>query len=238
VRILLPFSTAFAEDRKMNASDVMVRDVVTIRPDDEISTAVRLLADHDISACYVLGVLSEADLLHREEDGTLKHRAWWVEAITPAHTLALDYAKSHGQIVADVMSDRLISASEDTPLSELANILEKNRIKRVPILKDGKLAGIVSRANLIQALASAPPIAAKDPLADRGIRSAILARLADQSWTDFGERNIVVSDGVVHLWGLVGSPEEHKALLAVAEGIPGVRRISDEMIASYSGVPG
>jgi CBS domain-containing protein len=223
----------------------MVRDVVTIGPDDDISTAVRLLTDHDISALpvvdgngHVLGILSEADLLHREEDGTVKQRAWWVEAITPASTLALDYAKSHGKKVAEVMSDRVISASEDTPLSELANILEKNRIKRVPILKDGKLVGIVSRANLLQALASTPSIAAKDPITDRGIRAAILARLADQSWTDFGERNIVVSDGVVHLWGLVGSPEEHKALLALTEDIPGVRQISDEMIASYSVAPG
>jgi CBS domain-containing protein len=224
----------------MNASDVMVRDVVTIGPEDEISTAVRLLVDHDISALpvvdadrHVLGILSEGDLLHREEDGTLKQRRWWVEAVTPASTLALDYAKSHGRKVAEVMSDRVISASEDTPLSELANILEKNRIKRVPILKDGKLVGIVSRANLIQALASTPPAAAKDPVTDRSIRAVIITRLAAQSWTGFGERNIVVSDGVVHLWGLIGSPEERKALLALAEDVPGVRQISDEMIASY-----
>jgi CBS domain-containing protein len=227
----------------MDASDVMVRKVVTIGPDDDIAAAVRLLVDHDVSALpvvdaenHVLGVLSEGDLLHREEDGTLKRRPWWVEALTPSSALALDYAKSHGRRVAEVMSAKVISASEDTPLWELANILEKNRIKRVPILKDGKLVGIVSRSNLIQALASAeaglePP--AKDAAADRDIRNAILARLADQPWTDFGERNIVVSDKVVHLWGLVGSPEEHKALLALAEGIPGVRKISDEMIASY-----
>ena len=227
----------------MNASDVMVRKVVTIGPDDDVAAAVRLLVDHDISALpvvdadnRVLGVLSEGDLLHREEDGTLRRRPWWVEALTPSGTLALDYAKSHGRRVAEVMSDKVVSASEDTPLSEIANILEKNRIKRVPILKDGKLVGIVSRSNLIQALASAeagfqPP--AKDAAADRDIRNAILTQLADQPWTDFGERNIVVSDRVVHLWGLVGSPEEHKALLALAEATPGVRKISDEMIASY-----
>ncbi len=225
----------------MNASDVMVRNVVTIGPDDDVAAAVRLLVDHDISALpvidadnHVLGVLSEGDLLHREEDGTLKRRPCWVEAITPS--LAMDYAKSHGCRVAEVMSSEVISASEETPLSEIANILEKHRIKRVPILKDGKLVGIVSRSNLIQALASAeagfqPP--AKDAAADRDIRNAILAQLADQPWTDFGERNIVVSSGVVHVWGLVGSPEEHKALLALAEGVPGVRKISDEMIASY-----
>jgi CBS domain-containing protein len=226
----------------MNASDVMVRNVMTIGPDDDVATAVRLLVDHDISALpvvdaekHVLGVLSESDLLHRQEDGTLKRRPWWVEAITPSSTLAMDYAKSHGCRVAEVMASKVISASEETPLSEIANILEKQRIKRVPILKDGKLVGIVSRYNLMQALASteAAEQAPKDVVADRNIRNVILARLADQPWTDFGERNIVVSSGVVHVWGLVGSPEEHKALLALAEGVPGVRKISDEMIASY-----
>jgi CBS domain-containing protein len=224
----------------MNASDVMVCDVVTVGPEDAVSKAVQLLVDHDISALpvvdgerRVIGILSEADLLHREKIGTEKHRTWWLEAVTPPSLLALDYAKSHGRRVAELMSEDIISANEDTPLSELANILEKHRIKRVPILKDGKLVGIVSRSNLIQALASAPSKSEKDQLTDREIRSVILARLGEQSWTDFGERNIVVSNGVVHLWGLVGSPEEHKALLALAESVEGVREVSDEMIASY-----
>jgi CBS-domain-containing membrane protein len=145
--------------------------------------------DHDISALpvvdsdrRVIGILSEADLLHRERIGTEKHRAWWIEAVTPPSMLALDYAKSHGRRVAELMSEDIISANEDTPLSKLANILEKHRIKQVPILKDGKLVGI-SRSNLIQALASAPPKSEKDQLTDRGIRSVILARLGEQSWT-------------------------------------------------------
>jgi CBS-domain-containing membrane protein len=198
------------------------------------------MVDHDISALpvvdndrRVIGVLSEADLIHREKIGTEKHRAWWLEAVLPASVLALDYAKSHGRKVSELMSDNVISAAEDTTLSEIANILEKYRIKRVPILKDGKLIGIVSRANLIQALASAPPKVEGDQVADLGIRAAILARLAEQSWTGFGERNVVVTNGVVHLWGLVSSPGEHKALLALAESVPGVREVSDEMIPSY-----
>jgi CBS-domain-containing membrane protein len=224
----------------MNASDVMVHDVVTIGPDEPVSKAVQLMVDHDISALpvvdddrRVIGVLSEADLIHREKIGTEKHRAWWLEAIMPASVLALDYAKSHGRKVSELMSENVISAAEDTPLSEIASLLEKHRIKRIPILKDGKLIGIVSRSNLIQALASAPPKVEGDQVADRGIRAAILARLAEQSWTGFGERNVVVTNGVVHLWGLVSSPEEYKALLAFAESVPGVREMSDEMIASY-----
>src|SRR5262249_49010712 len=141
----------------MNASDVMVHDVVTIGPDEPISKAVQLLTDHDISALpvvdderHVIGVLSEADLIHREKIGTEKHRAWWLEAVTPASVLALDYAKSHGRKVSELKSDNVISAAEDTPLSEIASLLEKHRIKRIPILKHGKLVGVVSRSNLIQ----------------------------------------------------------------------------------------
>ena len=126
-------------------------------------------------------------------------------------------------------------AAEDTPLGEIATILERYRIKRVPILRGGKLVGIVSRSNLIQALASsrAPAAAGSGADADRKIRSELLDRLGYQDWTDFGERNIIVNSGIVHLWGLVGSQEEHKALIALAEGVPGVVSVADEMIPAY-----
>jgi CBS-domain-containing membrane protein len=125
-----------------------------------------------------------------------------------------------------------VSASEGSSLGEIATLLERHRIKRVPILRDGKLVGIVSRSNLIQALASslhAEP--AKE--ADREIRVQLLSRLGDQDWTSFGARNVIVNDGVVHLWGLVGSPQERTALVALAEGMRGVVGVSDEMIPSY-----
>jgi osmotically-inducible protein OsmY len=105
--------------------------------------------------------------------------------------------------------------------------------QRVPIVKDGKLIGVVSRSNLIQALASTPAASQHDQLADLVIRLEVLARLREQSWTGFGERNVVVANGTVHLWGLVGSPEERKALLALTESIPGVQGVSDDMIPSY-----
>jgi CBS domain-containing protein len=226
----------------MKALDVMVRDVVTVRPDDNVAEAVRLLAEHDVSALpvvdiddNVVGVISEADLVHREEIGTEKHRSWWLEAMTPASTLAGEFAKSHGRRVEEVMSTDVVSAAEDTPLGEIATILERYRIKRVPILRGGKLVGVVSRSNLIQALASsrAPAAAGSGADADRKIRSELLDRLGHQDWTDFGERNIIVNSGIVHLWGLVGSEEEHKALLALAEGVPGVVSVADEMIPAY-----
>jgi CBS domain-containing protein len=226
----------------MKALDVMVCDVVTVRPDDSVAEAVRLLAEHDVSALpvvdnddNVVGVISEADLVHREELGTEKHRAWWLEAVTPASTLAGEFAKSHGRRVNEIMSTDVISAAEDTPLGEIATILERYRIKRVPILRGGKLVGVVSRSNLIQALASSrtPAAAGSGADADRKIRSELLDRLGHQDWTDFGERNIIVNSGIVHLWGLVGSQEEHKALIALAEGVPGVVGVADEMIPAY-----
>ncbi|WP_428662406.1 CBS domain-containing protein [Reyranella sp.] len=226
----------------MKAIDVMVRNVVTVRPDDDVAHAIELLAEHDVSALpvvddsgTVVGVLSEADLMRRREIGTEKHRSWWLEAITPGVTLATDFAKEHGHKVQELMSDTVISASEETPLGEIAALLEKHRIKRVPVLRDGKLVGIVSRANLIQALAVSQAQAAASPngIGDRGIRLELLSRIAAQPWTDFGSRNIIVKDGVVHLWGLVGSDEERKALVALAEEVPGVKSVCDETFAAY-----
>lgn len=224
----------------MKAMDVMVRDVVTVKADDEVIHAVKLLAEHDVSALpvvdesgSVVGVLSEADLMRREEIGTGKHRPWWLEAVMPSSVLAHDFAKEHGRKVAEVMTDDVIAASEETPVSEIANLLERHRIKRVPILRDGKLVGIVSRSNLIQALATAPVGESADQRSDRSIRLELLGRLGEQRWTDFGSRNVTVRDGVVHLWGLVGSPDEQKALVALAEQVPGVRSVADEMIPAY-----
>jgi CBS domain-containing protein len=224
----------------MRAIDVMVRDVVTVHPDTDVADAVKLLSEHDVSALPVvdepgnlIGILSEVDLIRRVEIGTERRRPWWQEAVTGASTLAEEFAKSHGKKVREIMTSGAVSVSEDTPLSEIATLFERKRIKRVPVVKDGKLVGIVSRSNLIQALASVVGRMDQHDETDRQIRVELLSRLKDQPWTGFGDRSITVGDRVVHLWGLVGSEVERKALLALAEGIPGVSRVSDEMIPAY-----
>jgi len=224
----------------MKAQDVMVRDVVTVGPDTEVSEAVALLVKHDISAVPVLngddnliGILSEADLLEREELGAEHRHPWWIETLMPASKLAEEFAKAHGKKVSEVMSTNVITASEDTPVSEIAALLERHRIKRVPIVKGNKVVGIVSQSNLIQALASSKPASEPKSATDRSIRLELLDRLSKQQWTDFGSRNIIVQGGVVHLWGLVGSESERKALTALAEGVPGVSDVADEMIPAY-----
>lgn len=222
----------------MKAHDVMVRDVVAVRPDSSIADAIALLSEHDISALPVVdddgnlvGILSEADLLERDE---LSHpHPWWIEALMPASRLADEFAKAHGKRVDELMSTDLVTAAEETPVSEIAALLERHRIKRVPIVADGKLVGVVSRSNLIQALASSGLAAGPKKESDRNIRLQLLERLGEQQWTDFGSRNIIVENGVVHIWGLVGSESERKALTALAEDVPGVARVSDEMIPAY-----
>jgi CBS domain-containing protein len=224
----------------MHAVDVMVRDVVTVHPDTEVSEAIKLLADHDVSALPVIdadgklvGMLSEADLIHRVEIGTETQRPWWLESVTGASTLAAEFAKSHGKKVAEIMTEGVIAVGEDTSLADIATLFEKKRIKRVPVVRDGALMGIVSRSNLIQALASAIGQGDEHAEGDRRIRQELLSRLAEQSWTDFGRRNVTVGGGIVHLWGMVGSEAEHKALLALAESVPGVAHVADEMIEAY-----
>jgi CBS domain-containing protein len=225
----------------MKAIDVMVRDVITIGPDDSIADAAKLIADNDVSALpvvddggHLVGIISEGDLMTREEIGAAVHHPWWIEAVTPAATLAAEFAKSHGKRVEEVMSEDVITATEDATLAEIAAILERNRIKRVPIVRDGELVGIVSRSNLVQALASNGGAASGSLDASRTIRQEILSRLEQQqTWTDFGSRNVIVTDGKVHLWGLISSDAERKALIALAEGVPGVTEVIDETIRGY-----
>jgi len=225
----------------MRAIDIMSSEVITVHPDADVADAIKLLIKHDVSALpvvdsanHLVGIISEADLIHRAEIGTEKRRPLWLEALTGAATLADEFAKSHGKKVHEVMTKDVVSASEDTPLSEIAALLERNRIKRVPIVRGEKLVGVVSRSNLLQALATVIEFSEKTSDPDSEIRRALLGELeTQQSWTDFGDRNVIVKNGTVHLWGLISSEQEHKALIALAEGVPGVERVVDEMFPGY-----
>jgi len=224
----------------MHARDVMTTKLVTIGETATVREAATLMSENDVSALPVVdeqgrlvGLLSEADLLHRKEIGTQLVRPWWLEAVTPASTLAAEFLQAHGTAARELMSKKVVSAAPSAPLSEIAALMERHRVKRIPIVEDGRLIGIVSRSNLVQALASAPPSVGKTIEQDRVIRAELLSRLAQQRWTDFGDRNVTVSDGIVHIWGLVGSPAEREALAALAAEVPGVKRVADEMFPAY-----
>lgn len=228
----------------MRASDVMTSNVVSAKPDMTVSEVARLLVDKGISgapvidaAGHVVGMISEGDLLHREELGTdQRRRSWWLDLFSSTND-AKDYIKTHAQTVQDVMTTPVISVDEDAPLSEVANILETRRIKRVPVTKAGQLVGIVSRANLVQALASLAEEPAPDvALSDREIRATLMGEMTGHNWA-FAGRNIVVSDGVVHLWGIFHSMEAVQAVRVAAESIPGVKRVEDHT-EPYPVMPG
>ena len=219
----------------MKARDVMTSPVITVKPSSSVQDVARLFLERQISAVPVvddqdklIGIVSEADLVHRAEIGTQQQRPWWLALMAGDQGLAADYIKSHAKRVADVMTRNVITATPDTPLNEIATMLEKNGVKRLPIVHDGQLVGIVSRANLVQAIAT---IGSKleIPMSDSIIRERLLTHLNSQGWAHTVLLTATVNDGVVDLWGFTGSDTERKAIGVAAEGIPGVRAVNDRM---------
>jgi CBS-domain-containing membrane protein len=219
----------------MKARDVMVAPVITASPNASVKSVAETFVRRQISALPVVdekgklvGIISEGDLLHRAEAGTEKQRPWWLRAFIGPDTLADEYVKAHARKVSDAMTRQVVTASPETPLHEVAALLERHSIKRVPIVENGQLVGIVSRANLVQAVASAGK-ALEIPLSDSTIRAKLLEHLKGQDWAHTSLLNVTVNGGVVDLWGIVTSASERKAIRVAAEATPGVRAVNDNL---------
>jgi CBS-domain-containing membrane protein len=226
----------------MNAADVMVTNVITVGLDACLQDVAHLLLTNRISAVpvvdsdgKVIGIVSEGDLMRRAEAGTGRRRSWWLSLLTGKEVLAAQYVKEHSRKVADVMTRDVITATPDTPLPDIANILEKNSIKRVPIIKDRKMVGLVSRANLLQALASLRKQIEGGTPNDTKIRETVVQRLNAEPWLRSSLINVIVQEGTVELWGIVDSPTEKKAVRVAAEETPGVRAVNDNLIIRPAG---
>lgn len=224
----------------MKAADIMVTNVITVGPGASVAEVAHILLTNRISAVPVvdqkgkmLGIVSEGDLLRRPETDTLRRRSWWLEMFIGSQTTAAEYIQSHSRKVVDIMTRRVISATPETPLNEIATLLEKNRIKRVPIVKDGKIAGIVSRANLVQALATVmgkkKGVSSHKKLRDSDIRTKVIRQLHAEPWCP-SMLNVTVHDGVVELWGLASSEDQRKATRLAAEIIPGVKTVNNNLL--------
>lgn len=225
----------------MLAKDVMTREVCTVGPDTNVVEIAKLLLSRRISGVPVvdpkgklLGVVSEGDLMRRAETGTERRRSWWLELLTENRDLAHDYVKSHGLTAKDVMTPSVVTIGEDAELTEIASVLERNRIKRVPVMQGGKLVGIVSRSNLLQALATAGTRPAKAPAGDRALREAILAKFKHQPWTPDLTVNVTVQDGKASIYGLVASEDERRALTVAAEEVAGVGKVDNQLTLASS----
>jgi CBS domain-containing protein len=220
----------------MRAADIMTTRVVTVRADAHVSEVARLMSENGISAVpvvdadqNVIGIVSEGDLLRRGETGTERRRGRWLRAFAEPETLANEYLKAHGRRAAQVMTRDVVTVDIDMPVAAIVDLLERHGIKRVPVVRDGKLAGIVSRANLVRALVAAPAARPEIAADDGAIQAQLADELARTGFANVRDVNVIVSEGTVHLWGHYGSATERKAINVAAEGIPGVRAVVDHL---------
>jgi CBS-domain-containing membrane protein len=219
----------------LTAAHVMTNNVISVPPEMPVQDIAKLLYTHRISGLPVVdadgrivGIVSEGDLIRHVEAIGEQRRSWWLMLFSGESELARDYVKAHGRTARDVMTSKVITVDEATPLAEIAMILERHRIKRVPVLRSGKLVGIVARSNLLQALATADvrkPVSADDST----IREQLTNELKAQPWVHLVMMNVVVESGIVHLFGFVRTEEERNAVCVAAQNVPGVKGIEDHL---------
>ena len=221
----------------MHASDIMTMNVVTVGPETRVEQIARLLLERRISGVPVIdaeerlvGIVTEGDLMRRPELGTERHRGWWLRFFGDERARAEEYARAHGSRAEQVMTRNVITVTEETPVSEIARLLEEHHIKRVPVVRGARVVGIVSRANLLQGLAAQhDPTPPARPMDDRSIREAVLRALERDGWTAHARLNVIVRNAVVELWGLVESDQARRAIRVAAENAPGVVAVKDNL---------
>ena len=222
----------------MRAADVMTLDPVSISPDASIIEAIRTMLQRKFSGLPVVdsdgalvGIVTEGDLLRRTETGTQRKRPRWIEIIIGSGRLAAEYVHTSGRKIREVMSSDVQTATEDTPLEEIVELMERHRIKRVPVLRDGRLVGIVCRANLLRALATLLGETKSAGGDDASIRQRIFSELKKQHWAaNLIQLDVQVRNGVARLWGALLDERQREAVRVVVENIPGVKGIEDHMV--------
>jgi CBS domain-containing protein len=220
----------------MNAGEVMSRNPIAVPVEAELAEALRLMFDHRVSGLPVVdgkaglvGILTEGDLLRRSEIGTAGQRSRWLDLLMTSGRQASEYVRTHTRRVREIMTRDVVSVAEDTPLTEVVRLMERHRIKRVPVLRDGALIGIVSRADLLHALQRLLIAEPKTAASDETIRRHVLADLARAPWAPHG-LTVDVANGVVTLGGVILDEKMRTALRVAAENVPGVKAVVDRIV--------
>jgi CBS domain-containing protein len=216
----------------MKAGDIMSARVVSISPDAGVLEAVRLMLQNHISGLPVVdasgtlvGMVTEGDFLRRAETGTERKRPRWLEFLVGPNRLAEEYVESHARKVGEMMTRDPITITEDTPLDEIVQVMERRRIKRVPVMRGAQVVGIVSRSNLMHAVATLGRTAPPPAKTDAAIRQQLLAEFEKQFWAPAALIDVSVKDGVVELWGTILEGAQGEAIKVCAENIPGVKKV-------------
>lgn len=221
----------------MKAKDVMTRTIISVDPNASVLEAARLMLQHHISGLPVIneagqlvGILSEGDFLRRQETDTQRQRPRWLEFLMGPGRIAEDYTHSHGAKVSEVMTAEVHTVGEGASLEEVVELMERRRIKRVPVVRGREVVGIISRANIMHGMVSlargAPPVA----LDDATIRERLVAEMKREDWAPAGTANVVVRNGVVDLWGVIVDERQREALKVAAENTPGVKAVKDHLV--------
>jgi CBS domain-containing protein len=228
----------------MIVADVMTRNVISIAPEATVEEAATLMLSRRISGLFVVdqagdlvGVITEGDLLRRDELGTERGRPWWLKLLVSPARQAADFTRAHGRHVRDVMTADVIGVADTAPLETVVATMERARIKRVPVTRDGQVIGVVSRADLLRALVSRVKQAGPAAQDDMAIRTAILDVLERQPWAPMTTLNVTVARGVADIWGTITNAEERHAIRVVVENTPGVTAVHDHLmyIEPYTG---
>jgi CBS-domain-containing membrane protein len=221
----------------MKALDVMARTVISVDPDATVLQAARQMLQHRLSGLPVIdkggnlvGILSEGDFLRRRETQTERKHSRWLEFLMGPGKLAAEYTHSHGSKVAEVMTVDVCTVTEDTALEDVVELMERRRIKRVPVVRGKQVVGIITRANLMHAMVSLARTAPKDAKDDATIREKLLAEMQKEKWAPTAMVNVVVRGGVVELWGSIFDERHREALKVMAENISGVQAVKDHLV--------
>lgn len=219
----------------MKVADVMNHKVVSVAPELPIAKLAALLVERNISAVpvtdargRVVGIVSEGDLMRRPETGTERQPSWWLRAFAAPDTLAERYIRTHELAAKDLMTRNVVTIGADAPLGEAAELMETHKVKRLPVMRNGVLVGIISRADLVRALAAAAPgpAGAHD---DQAVRERLEEELEKEPWARRSDLNVTVVNHVAHLWGIVASATQNEAMQVLARRVPGVRDVKSHL---------